>query len=269
MDYCQILKVKPLQKPHVQKQNCLNTETLFYTMGEYFLQPTIFTALNKTKKTKILNIGTPVIESIYLMLYFLQLKEQLFVDSTDTGVLKSDSANTTILNFVQKKKRFDKDESVNLLLSMQPMLLDFFKCAFSLESRMSSHGYIQGKHSDIGLLWLKLIQPWNFDNSFIRTAASVDQTIFQGRQPIYETFPKAGGLASFGKAILECSISGYDGRFYRDEANYDLAAMLSTSSLIDHYQPRNIFQLTDQQVGYPAGDDKDTGIKQQAQADIK
>lgn len=62
------------------KQNCQNAETLFLTMGEYFLQPTINESMDTRKKTKMLSLSTPVIESIYVMLHFLQLKEQLFID---------------------------------------------------------------------------------------------------------------------------------------------------------------------------------------------
>ena len=62
---------------------------------------------------------------------------------------------------------------------------------------------------------------------------------------MYETFPKADALKSFGKAILEVSISGHDGFFHRDEPNHELAKLLSTPSLIDHSYPVNVFNTAE------------------------
>ena len=174
-------------------------------------------------------------ESVFVLAHFLQLEDQLFENakSEPASGKHSEAISTTHAAFENRK--YIKDREHNLLFTIQRSLFQFFESAFQAfySGGDGVLGLNQNRLSDVVLLWCKFIQPWNFENGFIRAAACVDQTIFQGREPTYETFPKAGGWHSLRKIVSERSFYGDDGSVLREEPNRELAELLSTPCLLD------------------------------------
>ena len=102
------------------KKKCMLSEILFLTMSEYFLQPTIWRLQvpSDQQKMNVASISTPVLESIYVMIHFLQLENQLFKQNSD---IKSHGLNSNNNLFIPGKPNmcmYNFDENFNHLISI-------------------------------------------------------------------------------------------------------------------------------------------------------